>query len=188
MNVSIFLTLLFLGIASPFPKVDHSLDALSNLFEATAEEVSDLVEDLLDVINDALVEDSPNVLDTHSQEQREEQQSNRTASHHSGDISRLIKPHKKVFGKLKGTSRRGLLGKNFKGVGKKTVGAFKKNVPRLKKFGKRIAEEIVADIILSEGMGAIAEAIGESILGVNNSPVIPEDSDHADELKTNEKS
>lgn len=43
MNISIFLTLLFLGVASPFPKVDHSGDALSNLLEATVEEVSDLV-------------------------------------------------------------------------------------------------------------------------------------------------
>lgn len=69
------------------------------------------------------------------------------------------------------------MGKNFKGVGKKTVGAFKKTVPRLKRFGKRIAEEIVIDVILSEGVGAIAEAIGESILGVDNPPVTPGDSD-----------
>ncbi|ELK33130.1 Cathepsin L1 [Myotis davidii] len=42
-------------------------------------------------------------------------------------------------------------------------------------------EEIAIDVILSEGVGAIAEAIGESIVGVNNPPVTPEDSDHADE-------
>lgn len=73
------------------------------------------------------------------------------------------------------------MGKIFKGVGKKTVGTFKKTVPRFKKFGKRIAEEIVIDII-SEGVGAIAKAIGESILGVNNPPVTPEDSKYADEV------
>lgn len=43
MNVSIFLALLGLGIASAFPRVDHTLEAQPNLFEATDEEVSDMV-------------------------------------------------------------------------------------------------------------------------------------------------
>lgn len=75
-----------------------------------------------------------------------------------------------------------MFGKFFKGVGKKIVGAFIKKAPKLKEVGKRIGEKIVVDLILSEGVGEIVEAIGGSILGDNNPPMTPEDSDYGNEV------
>lgn len=59
------------------------------------------------------------------------------------------------------------MGKIFRGLGKKIIRIFKNKTPKLKKFGKRIGEEFLVNAIVSEGLGEIAQAIGESVLGDN---------------------
>nr|KAF6292322.1 hypothetical protein mPipKuh1_009762 [Pipistrellus kuhlii] len=239
MNASIFLALFYLGIASAAPEMDHSLHAQSNLFEATDEEVSDMVKDLMDVINDVLVEESPKVLDTHSQEQSEEQQSNRTASNHSDglsllikplkemlhkvedlmdavsgvlveespkvldthsqeqseeqqsnrtasnhsdDLSLLIKPLKEMLHKSKGTARKGMLGKIAKVLGKELVNKIVKNASKVIKVGKHIGELILGDAETSKSSGVVFNVSRARALGDNSPRLTLEDSEDGDEV------
>ncbi|KAM5331372.1 procathepsin L-like [Glossophaga mutica] len=134
MKVFIFLSLLCLGMASAAPKVDHSAEAQPDLW---------MVNMVEDTANNAVLEESPEALEKDNQDPLEEQQGIQTAVNASDYMTLQMKVSRRIFDLFKGITRKSVLKKAAKGIGKKIVG----------------------EILKPENVGDIVYGIGKQIVG-----------------------